>query len=476
MKNFRNLQRVVPDPPEETQYKKIYYFILEFIRKTTDSPERACVPTWDYIHNHFDTEEGSASILILLEQIKSEQIYIGADYIQIINDYNDQCRELEFSRLLNNANKIASCGMEINEGNRKIKLKGIPDAFSHITSGTIPLIYGQGHGNIALYTSYQSHERRLDAYKQAMTNPLEAIGIKTFCPCFDQYGGLRKGQMFVVGAFSGHYKTTYSLNISYQASLMGFHGLYVTTEMCQDEILDQFVLKASDNRQYAAFLPKFADCINSISINSLQNGEINDRQLEYLSLIKEDICSTDRGYGEILIADSTKIKTLSDIITEATVFDSQLRARGKELDYIVIDYLTQLGIEPKHDKRNEVTNKNELFRRVKFLSTEFAGGKGLSLIVPHQINRHSYNEVVKNGGTYNPTCLSDYHEAERSADGAIAIYRSPEGEGTITILKSRRIPEISTTKFSLSRGQLMHVIEYDTCQQSDEQQDLGDLI
>src|SRR4030042_2073827 len=134
LKNFRALQQVVPNPPEEKAYRNLYQFILEYI-KNCDSIELA-VPSIEFVRNHFQTVEGSESVLLILDKIKGQQPYVGMDYRTVLKQYNEQQQVLVLDKVLSNASKIATLGMDILKGKHKLKLKGISDAISYFARET----------------------------------------------------------------------------------------------------------------------------------------------------------------------------------------------------------------------------------------------------------------------------------------------------------------------------------------------------
>ena len=91
LKNFRALQQIVPEPPEEKAYKILYYFIWEYV-KTCESTETE-LPSYEFVKNHFETVEGNESVLGILEKTKGQQPYVGQDYRKVLQSYNKEDRK-----------------------------------------------------------------------------------------------------------------------------------------------------------------------------------------------------------------------------------------------------------------------------------------------------------------------------------------------------------------------------------------------
>jgi hypothetical protein len=66
------------------------------------------------------------------------------------------------------------------------------------------------------------------------------------------------------------------------------------------------------------------------------------------------------------------------------------------------------------------------------------------MISPFQASRKGFEEAKSNDGVYSLTALSDYHEAERSADIVISLYIDvswrDEGKVKVSCQKMRRHP------------------------------------
>jgi hypothetical protein len=55
VKNFRAMQEVIPEAPEEKAYKSLYFFIRDYVKDCVGAPE---VPSYEFIKNFFGKPRG----------------------------------------------------------------------------------------------------------------------------------------------------------------------------------------------------------------------------------------------------------------------------------------------------------------------------------------------------------------------------------------------------------------------------------
>lgn len=447
IKNFRSLQQIVPEAPEEKAYKIIYYFILEYIKKC--DIETLEVPSYEFIKNHFETVEGSETVLTTLEKIKIQQPYVGMDYRRILQDYNDYQKVLELSRILDNTHKIASLGMDIGKGKKKTKLKGISDSISYFARETKDLHQGligiKTEGQIV--SAVESKEVK-EEYNRSESNPTESIGIYSWLTQIDNAtNGLKSGELMIVTAFTGHCKTTFSLNMAYRALFGGWNTCFVTLEMNYTEIRRKMYILHSCNPIFRDIWPEYAHLVGKITYNNVVYGRLTPEEKEYFFKICEDFDINEKdetsGYGRFFIWQPEKtVTTLSDIDLKLRQYQQELKIEGKDLEFAVIDYISLMGADKEERAKDGNETVNNIIKNLKRTCLTFNNGKGIRMLSPHQTNRTGYLEAKKNEGLYNLTALSNHHEAERSTDIVASLYKfDDEGDGNrlkICCLKNRR--------------------------------------
>lgn len=437
IKNFRSLQQIVPDPPEEKAYRSIYYFILEYV-KTCDASDTS-VPSYEFMYNHFQTVEGSESVLVILEKIKGQQPYVGMDYRTILKQYNEQQQILVLDKILNNAQKIASTGIDIVKGKNKTKLKGISDSISYIareTKGLNQQLSGiKTEGQIV---SEEDAREVKERYNKTEANPTDSIGIQTWLREIDEStGGLKSGELMIVTAFTGHCKTTFALNMAYRALYGGWNTAFVTLEMSFAELRNKIYVLHSCNPRFRAIWPQYAHLVGKITYNNVIYGKLNKEEKEYFFKVCEDFERNQEslGYGRFFIWQPEKtVTTLSDIDMKFRQYQQELQISGRNLEFGVIDYISLMGADEGERSRDHNEATNNIVKNIKRLCLTFNNGMGMRILSPHQANRDGFREAKKNEGLYDLTALSNNHEVERSADLVISSYKFDE-EGNNNRLK-----------------------------------------
>lgn len=445
VENFRALQEIVPYPPEEKAYKNLYYFILEYVKRCDNG--KLSVPSIEFIKNHFETVEGSESILVILDKIKAQQPYVGMDYRTVLRQYNEQQQVLELDKILNNAQKIASNGFEVVKGKKKTRLKGISDAISYIARET----RGLNQGTMSIKTegqivSEEDVREVKEEYNKTEANPTDSIGIQTWLRDIDEStGGLKSGELMIVTAFTGHCKTTFALNQAYRALYGGWNTAFVTLEMSFKELRDKIYVLHSCNPRFRVLWPQYAHLVGKISYNNVRYGQLNKEEKEYFFRVCEDFENSVESseYGKFFIWQPERtVTTLSDIDLKFREYQQELQLIGRNLEFGVIDYISLMGADEGERSRDHNEAVNNIVKNLKRFCLTFNNGMGIRLLSPHQANREGYREAKKNEGLYDLTALSNNHEVERSADLVISTYKfDSDGDNNrlkFCCLKNRR--------------------------------------
>jgi replicative DNA helicase len=107
-------------------------------------------------------------------------------------------------------------------------------------------------------------------------------------------------------------------------------------------------------------------------------------------------------------------------------YNSRLADQGKNLDFIVVDYVG-LMFPDKNDRYGDWNiDLNNIIKRLKNLALNFDSGRKIRVISPFQINRKGFDEAEKNDGHYKLSALSNANEAERSSDLIITTYMTDD--------------------------------------------------
>jgi replicative DNA helicase len=149
------------------------------------------------------------------------------------------------------------------------------------------------------------------------------------------------------------------------------------------------------------------------------------------------------SYGRFFVwRPERTVTTVSDIEFKLRQYQQELQTVGRNLEFVVIDYVSLMGADKEEKTRDHNETTNNVIRSLKQLCLTFNNGKGIRILSPHQANRESYKEARKNDGVYNLTGMSNAHESERSCDVVISIYKyDDEGNNNrlkFCCLKNRR--------------------------------------
>lgn len=448
LKNFRAMQQIVPDPPEEKAYRTLYNFILQYVKDCdTGEPE---LPSYEIIRKHYEEVEGNEGVLAILEKIKIQTPYIGQDYKSILRSYNNDQDTLKLERILNNVNKIATVGLDVGLGKAKATLKGVMDGISYFAMETKGLLRNlTGVKTESQIVSIEDSEEVVAAYKKAEADPEESLGVKTWLKQVDEStGGLKNTELMIIAAYTAHCKTTFAMNMAYRALWGGFNTAFITLEQSFDEIRQHMYCLHASNPKFKTIYPQYTPHVGNVKYNDTRYGRLRGTERDYWFEVCKDFNKNfnekSEDYGRFFIWQPEKtVTTLSDIELKMRQWQQELQAMGRgDLEMVVLDYITLMGADK--DQRTSDANQtlNNIIKSLKRSCLTFNNGKGIRMASPFQVNRAGFKEALEKEGRYYPTALSNAHEAERSADVIISLFKKDElnkNNGLrICCLKNRR--------------------------------------
>jgi len=441
VKNFRSLQTVNLREPEDPAYKKLYHFILDFL-KSCDGGEGPELPSLEYVQEYYESTEGNEAVLASLSDIKQQRPYVGQSFKMVLKQYKEEQDISTMERIVTNTLQIANTGMDINKKN----LKGIMDSISYFAAETKDL--QQQITNVKLEAQINSAEdadEALEEYEAIKKNPANVLGIFTGIENIDKdLKGLKNNELMIAAAYTGHCKTTFCLNMAYRALYSGFNTAFVTLEMSMPEIRRAMYVLHSCHPMFREKYPEYAKYVGRINYNDVVYGGLTDEEYEYYKLVVKDFREKN-PFGKFFVWQPDKATTtVSDIELKLRQYQYELQTdgSGEDLDFVIIDYISLLGVD-KFEKNNDYNqNLNTIIKRLKRLCLTFNSGKGIRMLSPFQVNREGYRKAKENDGVYDATALSNAHEAERSADVIMSIFAgdSERKSGMLKIcnLKNRR--------------------------------------
>ena len=430
-RNFRLFQKSKIQCAEAS-YDKIYHYILDFYRKYQDMPDI------NLMEDHFRKVEGDAAALLAIGRTRDQKPWTGANYRAVLEGIRKQQSSDSLINILSETQEILLRGKK--EGKKEIK--GLEDAVKHVTGGSRQLLLQ--NIDFKLESQIRSTEdvtEELADYDNMSKKAAEGEGILTWLRKIDgTRGGLKHTELLLVAAFTGQFKTTFTMNMAYRAAFSGFNVGFVSLEMAHSEMRKKFYVLHTCN---PIFLDtKFAHLVGKITLNDVVYGRLSPEAFEFYKYTLNDFISNP-DYGKIFIWQPDSSSTsIDDISAKFMEFNNDLKNEGRTLDLGCIDYLTLLTPSQANKKMDPNEALNECIKQTKRLCLTFDNGQGLRIISPFQTNRKGYEEAIKNSGIYQLTALSNAHEAERSADLVVSLFASEDERDRDVIklccLKDRR--------------------------------------
>ena len=418
---------------EEPSYITMYTWIESHFRSYRE------LPSWQLLCERAQAD-GNEAILANLKEIASEQPYWRSDYLAIIKEKKEEQNKTEFQALVQKTWTVASAGMKLNKNK---EIKGIPQAISFFAGESRKFRFNStGIKTDSQIRSQEDANEVIESHRKKKRDPsLANSGLFTFLDPIDGvFRGTKLGELTLVAAFVGQGKSTFVGNLAYNGLWQGLNGLYISLEMSFDEMRNFMYCLHTSNHQWYRH-PRFKNLAGKISYERICYGELDELEEEFFDTASLDF-ATNEDYGEMLLTQPEEALTPALLEMEMYERQAQLAERGKNLDFVVVDYVG-LMVQDKKDRYGDFNvDLNNMIKWLKNQTLTFNNGRGLRIITPFQINREGWKEAVKNDGVYRLTALSNAHEAERSPDQIYALYSTDEmrksGIIKISWLKNRK--------------------------------------
>ena len=233
----------------------------------------------------------------------------------------------------------------------------------------------------------------IDYLEKVKTAKDGVTGIPSYFNSLDKITtGFKGGQLIILAARPGVGKTTFALNMAQRGALAGMPVVIFSLEMNALELLLRMIC---------------ADAL--IESSKVQKGFISEKDMEriYKSAVKI--------YASQLYVDDSPTLTSWEMKQRSRRLANQLKAQGKKIGLIVVDYL-QLMTEGTRSENRQVEVSN-ISRGLKQLAKEL----DVPVIALSQMNR----SVEQRGKDHRPQ-LSDLRESgaiEQDADIVMFIHR-----------------------------------------------------
>lgn len=395
-----NFLRLVDSPIEwgNPNDAKLFQVVKEFFSDTCGSLPSEQVLR-DFCEGRNEVELGER-----LNDIKTAPVYTYKNFEHVLNQLVEDQTALKFQMLLKDTNEIVKKGLTVPDGRTKKTLRGAMDALAHFNSkvsDVFPPVRGAAvtEGNLRDDTT-----AGWDDYQASKSDKSKAYGRLTGLNSIDKTcHGLKPGELWVHGAFTGGLKTTFALNWSYnQVTRYKGNVLYVSLEMPYVQIRRLVHTLHSGHKKYRdAGIP-------TLDYRKVRDGELGDEEERHYQAVLEDF-NTNPLHCQFNVWSPDRDVTMNDIRTKAETMQ-----RDSDVSLIVIDHSGLLA--DTNTKDDYLIRYNARLREAKRLALTFNAGQGVPILMLHQLNREGHKEATKSGGKHALGALSYANEAERSAD------------------------------------------------------------
>lgn len=381
-------------------FSKILKLVEDFYRLYGGPPQTEVLA--DYAERR-----GEQEVALVVREIGVLPRRFGSGYNEIIAQFIELSASLRLKILLAEAGQIAEDGFK--QG--KLELRGVPDALSHLVSGSVEIQQAGAKRNRVISTDNASEVMSGRHYRKK--EDANVLGAATGIINIDQpTRGGHAGELWLIGGYAKHGKTTFATNwCRFVATEGGWNVYYVTLEVPAHDVWDVLYASHSANPKWGR-PPLLHTEVSSSRFNSAENERF------YFEVMR-DFESAD--FGRIEVDHPSDRTTIESIWGRAETIN-----QINPLDMIVIDYLSLLDPKKGMERFSSHDVITQNIKDAKRMALDFDRGKGILVVVPHQLSREGYKEAQKNGGVYSTYAFADTAEAERSSDVLLTIYRDNE--------------------------------------------------
>ena len=395
--------------------------IFDYIREFTQ--RHGHLPNLKSIHDHFEQGQ-SFDEADRIQQISTKGVSYRGDFISLIEKTVEEARVMSLASALSDAKTIARSGLEIKEGRQKKLLKGARDASNHLLTQISKIntpTFGSRIGGDAMVDGDDFWEE----FEKAKHRELDVRPITGLSVIDNALGGFKKKELYILAAYTGHLKSTTSLNWAYnQAIYGGTSTLYFSLEMhypqCRRMIYVYHSMHPKFRAKRIALGLQTGQTDACIDPKKIREGTLSEDEIDFLKEVIKDLHDgvKEGRYGSLRfeVADPNVMDTtVEDIRTRAEAI-----AQSEPFKMLVVDHA--LLVSSRRWVASTTERLNEVIRDLKKMALGFNRGEGIPVLCLFQISREGFKAAEKNGGKYNLTHLSYANEAERSADVVICSW------------------------------------------------------
>jgi replicative DNA helicase len=339
-------------------------------------------------------------------------------------------REAEAQIALARAGQMMLGGTPVVRDGKEVVLRGYESMRSFITTELSridghDITEGQAEADLR-----EEYDAILADYGSGRSGTVTPLGIDVIDE--NTAGGLRAGDFVLIAGYAGEGKTLFAISVAvYSAILRGQNVVYFTGETLRNTVRRRLVVRHTRAPQF--------QCPGGVNIMAVRTGELSQGDLNVYQSSALDL-TNNPAYGHLLISQMPIGMTFDKL-------HEHLRSTEQQwpVHMVVVDSIDMVRGQSRYGTARE--NLNEVIDLFESLAVSYAGGRGITVVSPYQINRTSYLEAVQNQGRYTLAALAETAQAERRASLIFSLLRLPDAPGRVSaqILKNREGPPAEFT-------------------------------
>lgn len=275
-------------------------------------------------------------------------------------------------------------------------------------------------------------------------NKIKKVGLSTGVNYVDDIiGGLDKGTVNTIMAYTSQGKSMLATNIAYKNSYEKDYNIcIISLEVSKEEIKYNLLTRHSN-------LSKF-DKYPFISKDKIKFATLDEKEEDYLmNVIIKDYEENKQGLLIILDEDDFANFSYSEIRKKLYHVDDICKEKtGHGLDALIVDHIGLMKFTDNSNSNNKseysiINDYTSFFRRLTLSFRKYDDGScsQLTTILLAQANRKGFEDATKKKGNYSLTAIAEANEIERSSYRIFSIWTNDElkfaKECIMCILKNR---------------------------------------
>lgn len=298
-----------------------------------------------------------------------------------------------------------------------------------------------------------------DVFKEEYESKEFSKGVSFLVPELDKRtGGIQDGTICTIAGGPGSMKTTYAVNLCYNAIRQGKNVCYISLEESPFQLYCKLLSRAS------------VDCTPPLLTSEVTRGILEDKSKE--DLLEKVYPYLEKQKGNFYILGERdfinyeqrelehKLKNVDNLLKEKSKDKQDEEEHG--IDILVVDHIQLLKYASNVKDEYRLINEYVSFFRKQALS--FLGTKReIIVILLSQVNREGIAYAQKHDGLYKTQHVAEASEVERASAYIVTVYTDVHAQITnqlkVGTLKLRGSSIVDTTMSVYSNGNYYQVGE-----------------